>query len=93
MQVLDCCCNSISLKWIFKEKNGYGMVFSVASKGSNPFFLLELVKNFLAIKKKSYSVTFVLEIEVLGFLSVIFVFGKDGIFFSMCILLCDFRIL
>lgn len=55
------------------------MVFSVAFKGSNPFFLLELVENFLAIKKKSYSVTFVLEIEVPGFLFVIFVFGKDGI--------------
>ena len=79
MQVLDCGCNSISLKWIFKEINGYGVVFSVASKGSNPFFLLELVENFLAIKKKWYSVTFVLDIEVPGFLFVIFVFGKDGI--------------
>lgn len=68
--------------------NGYGMVFSVASKGSNPFFLLELVENFLAIKKKKfYSVTFVLEIEVPGFLFVIFVFGKDGIC-SLCVFCC-----
>lgn len=39
------------------------------------------------LKKKFYSVTFVLEIEVPGFLFVIFVFGKDGIC-SLCVFCC-----
>lgn len=48
----------------------YQFLLLIASKGSNPFFLLELVENFLAIKKNCMQ-WHVLEVEVPGILFIV----------------------
>lgn len=81
--VVDYACNSITLKLVFLEMKYYVTLFSIASKGSNQFFLLELMENFLALKKIVHS-DFVLEVEVPG---ILFILAEDGIC-CVCIFCC-----